>query len=139
MFNFDSDCEECNQHGKQMQNMTGEFLLKVVKHFSETSAPEHMPAPAVLLIIMDAISMPLRAAIEIELDVIGEDSDTKEEAEKRGAEFVDHCVDTCFSIMEDALPVEIHAHGDMSKEDTGTVLDIIDGLKAKRGDNGATH
>jgi hypothetical protein len=139
MFNFDSDCEECNKHGKEMQEMTGEFLLKMIKHFKDTSAPKHMPAPAVLLIVMDAIARPLRAAIEIELMVIEEDAATEEEAEKEAGELINHCVKTCFGIMEEALPIDIHAHGEMSKEDANAVLGIVDGLKAKRGDGEVTH
>ena len=50
----------------------------------------------------------------------------------------DKIVKGCFDILQDALPIDIHAHGGMTKEAASKVADMVNAMSNKN-DSGVTH
>jgi hypothetical protein len=115
-----SNCKHCDKIVELVNARTKSFMLSVIQDTYDMGAAEHLRAPEMLLMILDGVCDVLGKATDQELARILKDEGTKE-----ADLFIEHMVQSSFRMLEGALPIEVHAHGNVTKEQAKNVTDML--------------
>lgn len=140
MTNFTSGCETCNEAIEIIEQATYKFLALLSVELISGNKYKHIAPSTLILFIMGHLGDALEATLELDTDSImqRESLGTIEERKAIADKLTDKIVKGCFDILQDALPIDIHAHGGMTKEAASKVADMVNAMSNKN-DSGVTH
>lgn len=133
MIKFKSDCPEFNVISDSIDERTHIFMSSILSDISSSSDAKHLKPATAVLIIMARVAQVLQQALSSDIETIlfseAEHFGTDEEREKEVAQVVEEITKSCFAIIGDALPIDIHAERGISAKHTAEVMQFIDGLE----------
>ena len=135
MIKFKSDCPEFNVIADSIDERTHLFMASLLKDISSSGDAKHLKPTTAVQIVLARVAQVLKQALDSDLETIlfseAEHFGTEEEREKEVTDVIEETVDICFSIIGDAMPIDIHAQKAISVENTDAVMGFIADLEGK--------
>ena len=134
MITFKSDCEDCNKIAQKVQSKTMAFLMELIKELRGNNEVEHIPATALMLMVMGAVGAVTDEALNGDIAILANDSGmSKEEKAREVDKLLGTTINTCMEILSDFLPIDVMGSEKVAREDVSKVVDFAAALKTKKG------
>jgi hypothetical protein len=106
-----------------------------MKNIMRTKQAKHLLPSTVVLMAFSSIASMLQLSLACDIESMLDDEDigTKEEREKEVDRLVSRTAETCFKILGDALPIDIHTQEHLDKNDAAELMAFVEALNAKHG------
>ena len=135
MIKIKSDCPEFNKLSELVNLETLEFIGNTLNKVLEVGGNKHMCPSTIMLVILSSVGHILKTALasDVETILFSESfSESEEDREKEVESMLEQATNLCFTVLEDSLPIDIHASSNVNRADAGKVLDFIEALDARQ-------
>jgi cytochrome b len=125
-------CKKCDASCNLINESTRNYVKSLFDSLEGTHAQKHMPAPAILLIAMNAVVEALGVSLGVEMEHFAEGhTGSKAEGQKQIDAMTKAVIESSFQILEENLPIKIAATSAVKAGDVSKVMSYVDGLEAK--------